>query len=127
MESAGFGGVLVAANFISPGVNHRPGDALILRAKNRREHPMRIVTIAVAAVGALTLAACGSPAEKAAEKQADAVEQQGEATADSLEKQADAQKDVGNQAAGEALDQKADAVEESADKTADAIEQKAEQ
>jgi len=83
---------------------------------------MRTVIVAVAALGALSLAACESPADKAAEQQADAVEATGEAKADALESQAAA---TPNEAVETQLNKQADAVEESADAKADAIEQQA--
>jgi hypothetical protein len=102
----------------------KPGLARFNSVTNqRREHPMRIVIAAAAALGALSLAACGSPAEKAAEKQADQIEATGEAKADQLENAADA---APTEAKEDALDAKADATEKQADKAADAVEQKAE-
>ncbi|MBX3479976.1 MAG: hypothetical protein KF842_06225 [Caulobacter sp.] len=89
---------------------------------------MRILITAAAAFGALSLAACGSPAEKAADQKADAIEAQGEQTADSLEKQADVAKDTAEaqgQAQADALNEKADQVEKSADAKADAVRENA--
>lgn len=84
---------------------------------------MRKLMIAAAATFALAgVAACESPADKAAESQADAVEAQGEAQADALEAQADA---AATPAAADALNAQADAVENAADAEADRIEQQA--
>ncbi|MFZ5683469.1 MAG: hypothetical protein ACOY9C_02415 [Pseudomonadota bacterium] len=51
---------------------------------------MRFGIAILAAAGALSLAACNSPADKAAEQKADAVEAQTEQKADALENKADA-------------------------------------
>ncbi len=84
---------------------------------------MRKLMIAAAATFAFAgLAACESPADKAAETQADAIEAQGEAQADSLEAQADA---APTEAGEAALNAEADRVENAADATADRVEQQA--
>ena len=49
---------------------------------------MRLIITAAAGLAALSLAACESKADKAAEKQADAVEAATETHADAIEKQA---------------------------------------
>jgi hypothetical protein len=91
-------------------------------------------SLIVAAAAALTLAACDSATDKAAEQQADAIENQGEAAADRMETQADrveenaAATPAGQQAAdaqANALEQKADAVEQRTDAAADKVEQDA--
>ena len=73
---------------------------------------MRIAILLAAGAAALSLAACNSPQDEAAEQQADALEQQ----ADQVEQQAGAtpaeQQAVDAQA--EALEKKADQVEEQA-------------
>lgn len=61
---------------------------------------MKIVTIAAAAALALTMAACNSPQDEAAEAQADALESQAAATS--------------NEAVETELNQKADAIEQQA-------------
>jgi phage-related tail protein len=61
---------------------------------------MRIALTLLSAAAALTLAACNSPADKAAENQADALEAQAAATS--------------NEAAETALNAKADAIEQQA-------------
>jgi outer membrane biogenesis lipoprotein LolB len=61
---------------------------------------MRIATLTVAGLAALSLAACESKADKAAEVKADALEQQAAATP--------------NEAQETALNQKADAIEQQA-------------
>ena len=53
---------------------------------------MRIAITALAALGALSIAACSKPAEKAADAQADAVEANANAAADQMNAQADAMK-----------------------------------
>lgn len=85
---------------------------------------MKKFTIAAASLFALAgVAACGeSPADQAAEQQADAIEAQGEATADQLEAQAAA---TPNEAQEKALNDQADRVEENADRRADQVEQQA--
>lgn len=80
--------------------------------------------IAIAAVSLFALAgvaACGeSPADQAAERQADAIENQGEAQADALEAQAAA---TPNEQQEQMLNQQADQVEQNADRRADQVEQ----
>ena len=73
-------------------------------------------------LGALSLSACESQADKVAEKQADAIEATGEAKADALERQAAA---TPNEAVEKQLNDKADAVEKQADAVADKVEQDA--
>jgi hypothetical protein len=63
---------------------------------------MKIAILAAAAGAALSLAACNSPADKVAEKQADALEHQAAATSD--------------EATETALNKKADAIEQEAGK-----------
>jgi hypothetical protein len=75
---------------------------------------------AVAAMG-LSLAACDSKKENAAEDQAQAVRESGDAAADSIEATGEA---MGG-AAEHTLDAKADAVRDSADKKADRMEDRA--
>ncbi len=72
---------------------------------------MRIATILIAGLGALSLAACESKQDKAAE-----------ATADSLESQAAA---TPNEAAETQLNKAADATEQAHDAAADKVEQDA--
>ena len=67
---------------------------------------MRISYLALAAAAAFSLTACESPADNAAEQQADAIEANAEQQADALEEKADAVEEAGNE--------KADAVEQSA-------------
>ena len=83
---------------------------------------MKKLTITAISLFALAgVAACGeSPADKAAEKQADAVEAQGEARADQLEAQAAT---APTEAQANALNAEADRVEKNADHKADQIEQ----
>jgi hypothetical protein len=64
---------------------------------------MRILTLAVAAGAALTLAACNSPQDKAAEAKADNLEAQAAATpSEPQEKALNAQADAVEQQAGNA-------------------------
>lgn len=64
---------------------------------------MRTLTLAVAALGALSLAACESKADKAAEAKADALEAQAAATPnEAKETQLNAQADAIEQQAGNA-------------------------
>lgn len=86
---------------------------------------MRIGHAALAVAAALSLAACESQADKAAEQKADAVEAQAERAADALEAQADAMDRAGDVAAAGALERKADEIEEAGDREADAIERQA--
>ena len=67
---------------------------------------MRISYLALAAAAAFSLSACESPADKAAEERADAIEAQAEAEADALEQRADAIEEAG--------DEKADEIEQAA-------------
>lgn len=79
-----------------------------------KEAPMRKLIIASAAAFALAgVAACSSPAEKAADSQADAIQATGEATAEKLEADARA-----TQAQAEAA---ADRVKADAEAKADAV------
>ena len=71
---------------------------------------MKKIVFAVAAAGAMTLAACGP--QDAAE---DVQEQQLESQEDVLEEQADLQDEMGNEAAADDLDAQADMMGESAD------------
>ena len=99
----------------------------------REDAPMRshIISVLTVAAGALALTACSGPAEDAANKQADAVEQSADVRADALENQADATRDAaagaadaGKEAAdatADSLERKADAVEDAGEKQADAI------
>jgi hypothetical protein len=64
---------------------------------------MKAITYALAAAAALSLAACNSPQDKAAERQADALEAQAAATPnEAVEKQLNAQADAVEQQAGNA-------------------------
>jgi hypothetical protein len=83
---------------------------------------MKKFAIAAASVFMLAgVAACGeSAADKAAEKQADAIEATGEARADQLESQAAT---APTAAQADALNAQADQVEKNADRRADQIEQ----
>jgi hypothetical protein len=64
---------------------------------------MRIATIAIAALGALSLAACESSADKAAEAKADSLESQAAAApTEAQETQLNAQADAIEQKAGNA-------------------------
>jgi len=90
--------------------------------------------IAAAAAAALGLTACDSPADRAAEVQADTIENRGEAAADALETRADrveenAPATPAGQAAADAtansLERQADQVERRTDAQADAVEQEA--
>ena len=85
---------------------------------------MKKFAIAAASLFMLAgVAACGeSAADKAAEKQADAIEATGEARADQLEAQAAA---TPNEAQEKALNDQADQVEKNADRKADMVEQQA--
>lgn len=84
---------------------------------------MRKLIIAAAATFAFAgLAACQSPADETAEKQADAIEAQGEAQAESLEAQAAA---APTEAGAAALENEADRVEASANAEANRVEQQA--
>ena len=86
---------------------------------------MRISYLALAAAAAFSLTACESPADNAAEKQADAIEANAEAAADTIENQADAAETAGNEATADALEEKADAVEAAGNEKADDVEQAA--
>ena len=86
---------------------------------------MRISYLALAAAAAISLTACESPADNAAEQQADAIEANAEQQADAIENQADAAETAGNEAKADALEEKADAVEEAGNEKADAVEQSA--
>ena len=87
---------------------------------------MRIATIALAGLGAVSLMACQNKAEKAADAEAAAVKADANVPATQMENQADTAKDAGDKATAEALDQKADQTREAADKKADAIKDQAE-
>jgi hypothetical protein len=86
---------------------------------------MRIATLAVAALGALSLAACESKADKTAEAKSDAIQADANVAATQMENQADAAKAAGDTATSAALDEKADATREAADAKGDAIEKQA--
>ena len=86
---------------------------------------MRLSYLALAAAAAFSLTACESPADNAAEQQADAIEANAEQQADAIENQADAAETAGNEAKADALEEKADAVEEAGNEKADAVEQSA--
>lgn len=77
--------------------------------------------IAVLAASGLTLAACDSKKENAAEDQAQAVRESGDAAADSIEATGEA---MGG-AAESTLDAKADKVRDAADAKADKMEDRA--
>ena len=79
---------------------------------------MRVLTVALAGLAALTMAACSGPEEDAAHDAANAVDAAGERQADALEEQAG---DTDDEAAETALNQKADAVENAADGKSDAM------
>jgi ABC-type Na+ efflux pump permease subunit len=79
---------------------------------------MRSFVPALAALAALSLAACSGPAEDAAHDQANAVDAAGERQADALERQAAA---TPNEAEETALNRQADAVENAADGKSDAM------
>lgn len=83
---------------------------------------MKKIAIAAASLFVLSgVAACGESAtDKAAEKQADAIEATGEARADQLEAQADV---APTDAQKDALNAQADQVEKNADRKADQVEQ----
>ena len=86
---------------------------------------MRLSYLALAAAAAFSLTACESPADNAAEQQADAIEANAEQQADAIENQADAAETAGNEAKADALEEKADAVEEAGNEKAVAVEQSA--
>lgn len=86
---------------------------------------MRFGYAALITAAALSLAACDSQADKAAEQKADAIENTAEQKADAMENQADAAESAGNEAAADAMEQKADATEKAGDAQADAVEQAA--
>ncbi len=91
---------------------------------------MRLAVIIAASAAALAVAACDSPADRAAEVQADTIENRTEATADSLERQAaeTRMQNPGSPAAdatADNLDQRADRVERAGDAAADRVEQQA--
>lgn len=89
---------------------------------------MRILFAIAASAAALTLAACESPADKAAENKADAIDATAEVKADALENKADAvdaTDAAGSEAKSDALENQADAVRDAADTKGDAIEAEA--
>lgn len=87
---------------------------------------MRFALIALAAVGALSLAACESKADKTAEAQSDAVKADANLAATQMENQADAAAAAGVPAATtDAMNDQADAVKDAADAKGDAIEKAA--
>ena len=86
---------------------------------------MRMGSAAIAVLGALSLAACESKADKAAEAQSDAVKADANVTATNLENQADAAKDAGDKSEAKALDAQADATKDAAEVKGDAIEKAA--
>ena len=78
----------------------------------------KIIATAAAATFALSLAACDSPAEDAAEQSEDVTEAQGEvldAESGVTEAQADLAEEKGDEATAEQLEQEADQQEETAD------------
>lgn len=84
---------------------------------------MRFAIIAVAALGALSLAACESKADKTAEAQSDAVKAEANVAATQMENQADAAKEAGApDATTDAMKDQADATKDAADAKGDAIE-----
>ena len=82
-------------------------------------HPLWATLAAASA--ALGLAACNNPADDAAEKQADTVEQASEAAAERIEEQADTM----TGAAEDTMEEKAEAVEQAGEAKADAMEDQA--
>lgn len=107
-------------------------DAFLARLKFRKATPMKLLIksamlASVAGLG-LALAACDSPAENAAEDQADTVRDAAEATADAIENKADAMDTTANgvdSASENAMENKADAVRASGEAKADAMEEQA--
>lgn len=83
---------------------------------------MRFALVIAAAAAAFSMVACDGQADKAAEVQADTIENAGEAQADALESQAAG---TSNEAAETTLNNQADAVEHATDAQADAVEQQA--
>jgi hypothetical protein len=79
---------------------------------------MRVLTLALAGLAAVSIAACSGPEEDAKHEAANAVDAAGERQADALERQAGA---TDNEAQETALNQKADAVENAADGKSDAM------
>ena len=77
---------------------------------------MRAAAASFAALAVLLTAACSGPAEDAAHRQANAVDDAGERRADALERQAAA---TINEAEETALNRQADAVENAADGRSD--------
>jgi len=104
--------------------------ALIGGNNKQKETPrMRIALIGFAAIASLALAACGSPAEKAADQQAEAVTTNADATAKAMDNQAEANKDASvaeAEATEDATRSEADAVKEGGAVQADAIKKEAE-
>ena len=87
---------------------------------------MRFALIALAAVGALSLAACESKADKTAEAQSDAIKADANVAATQMENQADAAAVAGApDATTDAMKDQADAVQDAADAKGDAIEKAA--
>lgn len=89
----------------------------------------KIILMAAIAVSTLSLAACDSKKEEAAEDKADIVSEQGDATADAMEDKADTLDttvDGVDSKAEQAMEDKAAVVRENAEKKADNIEAKAE-
>lgn len=87
---------------------------------------MRFAIMAVAALGALSLAACESKADKTAEATADAVKADANVTATNIDNQADAAKDAGAAPSTvDAMHDQADQVKKDADAKGDAIEKQA--
>ena len=76
------------------------------------------ITLALAALAAVSLAACSGPEEDAEHARANEVDAAGERQADALEAQAAA---TDNEAEEKALNDRADAVENAADKQSDAM------
>ena len=87
---------------------------------------MRFALIALAAVGALSLAACESKADKTAEAQSDAIKADANVAATQMENQADTAAAAGApDATTDAMKDQADAVKDAADAKGDAIEKAA--
>lgn len=87
---------------------------------------MRIAIIALATLGALSLAACESKADKTAEAQSDAIKAEANVAATQMENKADTMESAGApNATTDAMDNKADAMKDAADAKGDAIEKEA--
>ena len=87
---------------------------------------MRIAIIALAAISALSLAACESKADKTAEAQSDAIKADANVAATQLENKADSMENAGApEATTDAMDKKADNMKDAADAKGDAMEKEA--